>query len=184
MDLLKNLLFMRANADQFDELKHVWKDLQDTIYDMSEKPLRFLRYFILSRYKIRRSRTLLREDETYAWFLRNEDQCGYGHDPVVFANELLEAARDYRNFWKEDVDPTGAKSPSLQSLRLLAGGATRQHLILLLAGRHLSRRQFNRLVREIENMLFVSFIVGESSKDLDRIFFALGGETPNGRQWR
>ena len=176
MDLLKNLLFMRADPNQFDRLKDVWKDLQDTIYDMKEKPLRFLRYFILSRYKVKLSRTILREDEIYAWFSGNEEHCGYGHDPIGFANGLLDAARDYRNFWKEDVDPKGTKSPFLQSLRLLAGGATRQHLILLLAGRHLSKTLFNLLVREIEDMLFISFIVGESSKDLDRIFARWAGK--------
>ena len=176
MDLLKNLLFMRASRNQFDKLRDVWKDLQDTIYDMNEKPLRFLRYFILSRYRIRLSRTLLREDETYAWFSKNDQECGYGNDPIAFAKELLCAAQDYRNFWKEDIDPRGSRSPFLQSLRLLAGGATRQHLILLLAGRHLSKKLFNRLAHEIENMLFVSFIVGESSKDLDRIFARWAGK--------
>ncbi len=47
MDLLKNLLFMKASRPQFDKLKSIWKKMQDTIYDMSEKPLRFLRYFII-----------------------------------------------------------------------------------------------------------------------------------------
>ena len=170
MDLLKNLLFIRADRKQFDELKNIWKDLQDTIYGMKEKPLRFIRYFILSRYKIGISRSVLREDETYEWFSKNEKQCGYGSNPIEFAKQLLDAARDYRNFWKMDVDPGGTQSPYLQSLRLLAGGATRQHLILLLAGRHLPKELFDRLVREIENMLFVSFITGEPAKDLERSF--------------
>ena len=176
MDLLKNLLFMKANRSQFDELTNIWKDLQDTLYNMNEKPLRFLRYFILSRYRIRMSRNVLREDETYAWFSNNERQCGYSDDPISFAGELLSAAKDYHKFWKEDVGPTGAKSPDLQSLRLFAGGATRQHLILLLAGRHLSRKLFDRLVRHVEEMLFVSFIIGESSKDLERVFVRWAGK--------
>ena len=176
MDLLKNLLFMKADRNQFDKLKNIWKDLQGIIFDMHEKPLRFLRYFILSRDKIKISRSVLREDETYGWFSKNEKQCGYGSDPILFAEELFGAARDYRNFWKGDVDPSNTKSPYLQSLRLLAGGATRQHLILLLAGRHLSRELFNRLVLEIENMLFVSFITREPAKDLERNFASWAGK--------
>ena len=175
MDLLKNLLFMKADRDQFDNLKNTWKDLQDVIFDMNEKPLRFLRYFILSRYKMTISRSVLREDEIYAWLSKNEQRCGFGNDPIAFAGELLDAARDYYNFWKKDVDPSGSKSPYLQSLRLLAGGATRQHLILLLAGRHLPRKLFNRLVREIENMLFVSFVTHEPAKDLERNFARWAG---------
>ena len=176
MDLLKNLLFMKANRHQFDRLKNIWKNLQDTLYTMNEKPLRFLRYFILSRYKIRVSRNVLREDETYGWFSSHEQQCGYGEDPISFAEELLSAAKDYHKFWKEDVGPSGAKSPELQSLRLFAGGATRQHLILLLAGRHLSKKLFDQLVRHVEDILFVSFIIGESSKDLERIFVRWAGK--------
>ena len=49
MDLLKNLLFMKSDQDEFDVLKNVWKELQDTIFEAGEKPLRFLRYFIFSR---------------------------------------------------------------------------------------------------------------------------------------
>ncbi len=176
MDLLKNLLFMKAGRKEFDKLKNTWKHLQDTIFDMKEKPLRFLRYFILSRYEIKASRSVLREDETYEWLVRNKDQCGYGSKPIEFAKELLEAAQDYRNFWKKDCNPSEAKSPYLQSLRLLAGGATRQHLILLLAGRHLSEKLFNRLVREIENLLFVSFITREPAKDLERNFARWAGK--------
>lgn len=43
MDLLKNLLFMKTPKGQFDRLKDTWKELQDTIFRMGEKPLRFLR---------------------------------------------------------------------------------------------------------------------------------------------
>src|SRR5690606_35442384 len=52
MRLLKNLLFMNTPKGQFDRLKHTWKDLQDTIFRMGEKPLRSLRYFIFSRYDV------------------------------------------------------------------------------------------------------------------------------------
>ena len=176
MDLLKNLIFMNADRTKFEKIKDIWKDLQDTIFEMKEKPLRFLRYFILSRYKIKTSRSVLREDETYVWFSKNEKQCGYGSDPIAFVEELLDAARDYQNFWKKDFAPNGSESPYLQSLRLLAGGATRQHLILLLAGRHLSKELFNRLVLEIENMLFVSFITREPARDLERNFASWAGK--------
>ena len=176
MDLLKNLLFMKANRNEFEKLKTVWKELQDTIFNMKEKPLRFLRYFILSRYKLNLSRSVLREDETYGWFSKNERQCGYGRNPIKFAKELLDAAIDYQNFRKKDCDLSGNRNPHIQSLRLLAGGATRQHLILLLAGRNLNDKLFNRLVQEVENLLFVSFIAREPARELERTFAQWAGK--------
>ena len=130
MDLLKNLLFMKAKQDEFDSLKDHWKELQDTINSMREKPLRFLRYYIYGRYKV----DVLREDEIYGWFAENEDVCGYASDPIGFANELLQSAKAYRHFL-DGRDQNGNENRYLENLRLLGGKAARQHLILLLAGR-------------------------------------------------
>lgn len=165
MDLLKNLLFMKANREQFDKLKNVWKELQDTIYEAGEKPLRFLRYFIFSRYDVDQ----LREDEIYTWFAKHEPECGYGSEPVAFANELLSAARAYTRFLG-GRDEKGDKSPVLENLQLLGGKAARQHLILLLAGRHLSAPLFDRLAREVENLFFVYVITRENTRDFERNF--------------
>ena len=77
MDLLKNLLFMKASRDDFEKLKDDWKQLQDTIFSMHEKPLRFLRYFIFSRYDV----DVLREDEIYGWFAKNKEICGLCRRP-------------------------------------------------------------------------------------------------------
>ena len=167
MDLLKNLLFMKACRTDFDKLKDQWKELKDTIYGMKEKPLRFLRYFVLSRYNVEE---ILREDEIYGWFSKNEEQCGYAADPVAFTNKLLNAAKDYKRLWKDACDSNGAKNPYLESIGLLAGGATRQHLILLLAGRHLSPNLFDRLTRHVEEILFVYLITGEPARNWERYF--------------
>jgi uncharacterized protein with ParB-like and HNH nuclease domain len=93
MDLLKNLLFMRAKRDDFERLRAIWKELQDTIYQAGEKPLRFLRYFILANYDVE----VLREDEIYGWFVRNEGACGYATAPLRFATDLVAAAKAYAN---------------------------------------------------------------------------------------
>jgi hypothetical protein len=52
MDLLKNLLFMRARSSEFAALKTRWKELVDTLHKAGEKPLRFLRYFIHPNYAV------------------------------------------------------------------------------------------------------------------------------------
>lgn len=165
MDLLKNLLFMKSDQDEFEALKKVWKELQDTIFEAGEKPLRFLRYFIFSRYSVE----ALREDEIYGWFSKNQKLCGYAEDSLKFAKELLDAAKAYGLFLK-GCDPTGKQRPELQSLQFLGGSAARQHLILLLAGRHLPDVLFSQLVREVENLFFVYVVSRENTRDFERNF--------------
>ncbi|MFZ5676729.1 MAG: DUF262 domain-containing protein [Pseudomonadota bacterium] len=165
MDLLKNLLFMKANREAFERLKTHWKELQDIIFGVGEKPLRFLRYFIFSRYDV----DVLREDEIYGWFAKNEKLCGYAADPLSFAKELLRAARAYVNFLNGH-DQSGAKNRYLENLQLLGGKAARQHLVLLLAGRHLPGDQFDRLAREVEDLFFVYVITREPTRDFERNF--------------
>lgn len=161
MDLLKNLLFMKAGRNEFEELKKRWKELQDTIFAMGEKPLRFLRYYIFSRYDVE----VLREDEIYGWLARNETLCGYAENPLRFAGELLAGAKAYRNFLG-GADGSGAKNRFLENLQLLGGRAARQHLVLLLAARHLDRALFDRLASEVENLFFVYVI----TRDFERNF--------------
>jgi hypothetical protein len=165
MDLLKNLLFMKSNQQGFDALKKVWKELQDTIFEAGEKPLRFLRYFIFSRYSVE----ALREDEIYGWFSRNEKLCGYTTDSLKFARELLDAAKAYQLFLR-GCDTSGKQRPELQSLQLLGGSTARQHLILLLAGRHLPDTLFGKLVGEVENLFFVYVACRENTRDFERNF--------------
>lgn len=165
MDLLKNLLFMKASSSEFEALKGAWKSLQDRIFSASEKPLRFLRYFIFSRYNVEQ----LREDQIYAWFSSNEPICGYNGNPLRFANELLDAASAYAYFLKGQ-DAKGQMRPELQSLQFLGGRAARQHLILLLAGRHLPCELFTCLVREVENLFFIYVASRENTRDFERNF--------------
>lgn len=165
MDLLKNLLFMKSDQHEFEALKKVWKELQDTIFNAGEKPLRFLRYFIFGRYSVE----ALREDEIYGWFSKNQKLCGYAEDSLKFAKELLDAAKAYSLFLN-GCDPTGKQRPELQSLQFLGGSAARQHLILLLAGRHLPSALFSQLVREVENLFFVYVASRENTRDFERNF--------------
>lgn len=165
MDLLKNLLFMKSKREEFEKLKELWKSLQDTIHGAGEKPLRFLRYFIFSRYQV----DALREDEIYGWLSKNEKLCGYATDPAKFAKELLDAAKAYGMFLG-GRDASGRERPGLQNLRHLGGSAARQHLILLLAGRHLEEKLFNRLVAEVENLFFLYVACRENTRDFERNF--------------
>lgn len=165
MDLLKNLLFVRTPQADFSKLKGVWDELQAELRRAGEKPLRFLRYFIFSRYDVDQ----LREDAIYDWLKKNEGVVGFGRDPIPFARELVSAAQAYARFLGGKGED-GKARPALEAMRLLGGSAARQHLILLLAARQLSTDLFNQLTREVENLFFTYVITREPTRDFERDF--------------
>jgi hypothetical protein len=165
MDLLKNLLFMKAGAAKFESLKLGWKSLVDTLHQAGEKPLRFLRYVILSRYGEQK----LREDELYSWLKKNEAKVGYATQPLHFVEMLNDAARSYLNFMNgRGYD--GQPHPDVQALQALTGRSTRQQLILLLAGRNLSADVFSALCRDTEKLLFIYLVTRQNNREFETMF--------------
>jgi uncharacterized protein with ParB-like and HNH nuclease domain len=170
MDLLKNLMFMQADKPSFDKLKTRWKELIDVLHQSGEKPLRFLRYFVLATYDVER----LREKEIYEWFVEHADICGYTEDPIGHVDLLNEAARAYTRFvGGRNID--GTENRYLKNLGYLSGVA-RQHLILLLAGRHLPVDDFIELSRYIENLFFAYIITREPTRRFESAFAQWAGE--------
>jgi hypothetical protein len=165
MDLLKNLLFMRAPTEQFDALKNEWKILTDKLYQAGEKPLRFLRYFIFASFGV----TKLREDELYSWLSDHEQEVGFGRQPILFVQQLNNALDAYLNFLKGN-DPRGRAHPAVESLALLAGKSTRQHLILLLAARNLPAEIFSAVCRDTEKLVFFYLVTRQTSREFEVLF--------------
>lgn len=163
MDLLKNLLFMRAPKDRYAALTQVWREMVRVVEEAREKPLRFLRYVVLSRYvDARRNGKPLTEADLYDWMDANQEKLGIVADPLGFARGLLLAAQDYRRFVTQP-------NRHLAHITRLSGRA-RQHLILMLASKQLDEGQVERLSERIE-ALFVAFLLAkEPTKALDLIF--------------
>ena len=173
MDLLKNLLFRQVNRNDFNSLKDKWKTLIKLLEKNNEKPSRFLRYFIMSNYKVnnQRGEEIIREEEIYKWFIRPENvaQCNYEKEPFEFVELLLENATCYINFFK-GLNKDGSKNVYLDNISKLGGGAFKQHLILLLAGRNLPQDLFNHFAKQIETLVFYYFITKEPTKEFERNF--------------
>lgn len=167
MDLLKNLLFIKTPPDEYPVLKQRWKDLINALDGCGEKPLRFLRYYIMSHFELD-SRKPLREDEIYDWFTTNTEAAGLDDKPLTFLSTLIECARAWANFLASK-DVGGAVNPYLKNLALLSGAA-RQHFTLLLAGRHLRPDLFSKLCRAIENLFFCYIITREPTRTFERNF--------------
>lgn len=165
MDLLKNLLFMKARPEQFAKLKAEWKELTQELFDASEKPLRFLRYFILANYEVKD--TKLREEDIYDWLTKSAAQTNHSADPLGFAATLKAGAKAYARFSRGE-NPRGTSEHGLLNTRALGGSAIKQHYVLLLAGRHLPAPLFTRLCDGIEQVMCVWLFAGVPAKDYER----------------
>jgi uncharacterized protein with ParB-like and HNH nuclease domain len=163
MDLLKNLMFMQVKDKEFNRLKNKWKKMIDILFEADERPLRFLRYFILARYD---AGERLREDGIYEWFSENKDKCGYSKKSIDFVDNLFKSAKAFVNF-KNGKDAADIPNRYLVNIGYFS---TRQHLMLLLAGQHLPTEFFTELCRHLENLLFVYMITREGTNKLEKLF--------------
>lgn len=169
MDLLKNLMFIRADETQHHKLREQWRAIVDTLSGCGEKPLRFLRYYILSQYgdQVDANRGI-REEEIYKWFSDNERVCGIDRSPLSFVDALLSAAKAYALFVNHR-DHEGRENHYLANVSAMSNSAT-LHFILLLAARHLDEECFTELTRQIENLYFCYLLTREQSKVFERSF--------------
>jgi hypothetical protein len=102
MDLLKNLLFTQVKQAQFTQLKDEWKKITKPLEKEKEKPLRFLRYFLMANYTIKNERgdAVVREDEIYDWFIAKDNAalCDYAGKPFEFVRKVIRNVEHYLAF--------------------------------------------------------------------------------------
>jgi len=173
MDLLKNLLFTHVKAEEFTKLKDEWKKITKPLEKEKEKPLRFLRYFLMANYKITNERgdAVVREDEIYDWFIKKENAalCDYANKPFEFVRKIIRDVEQYLAFASgrgNDSKPTIA----MDHLKLLCGGAFSLHYVLLLAASNLPKPLFDHFVTQLESFLFYYIFTKTPTKDLERSF--------------
>jgi len=75
----------------------------------------------------------------------------------------------YQNYHKGN-GPYGNPSHHLQNIGIVAGRGARQHMIILLAGTHLTPEGFNKLAKAVESLFFCFIVTKESTKTLERWF--------------
>jgi len=177
MDLLKNLLFVNVTPDDFTQLKNVWKGVTGPLEKEKQKPLRFLRYFLMANYPIRSKDGIIREDGIYDWLTNKENAAtvGYQQDPFAFVRRLDKAVGFYVGFLNGNGN-NGLQSPAIKRLQLLTGGAFSLHNILLIAAAPLPQPLFEKFVEQLENYLFSFIFTNSPSKELERNFSAWAEE--------
>lgn len=179
MDLLKNLLFRNVKPDEFSRLKEGWKGITGPLEKAGEKPLRFLRYFLMANYPIENTRKdgVVREDEIYDWLTKKDNAklCGYESKPFEFVRKVAFNVTRYLHF-ANGRDVNGADSPALERLQVMAGGAFSLHYVLLLAAAGFPKALFEHLVEQLESFLFYFIYTKTPTKELERDFSAWADE--------
>lgn len=179
MDLLKNLLFTQVKPDEFTKLKDQWKKITNQLEKHQEKPLRFLRYFIMANYKIENSRrdNIVREDEIYDWFIdkKNAAVCDYQNHPFEFVQKLIRNVDKFIDF-STGKGNDGQQNIHMDNLRSLCGGAFSLHYVLLLAASNLPKAMFDHFVEQLESFLFYFIFTKTATKELERNFSAWADE--------
>lgn len=173
MDLLKNLLFTQVKQAQFTRLKDEWKKITKPLEKEREKPLRFLRYFLMANYVIKNERgdAVVREDEIYDWFVdkNNAALCDYANKPFEFVRNVIRNVEHYLGF-SNGLGNDGKPSLAMDSLKRLAGGAFSLHYVLLLAAANFPKPLFDHFVAQLESFLFYYIFTKTPTKDLERNF--------------
>jgi uncharacterized protein with ParB-like and HNH nuclease domain len=170
MDLLKNLIFRHVDKKDFNKLKDKWKTITTLLESHKEKPLRFLRYFIMANYQVKNAKgeEIIREDEIYDWITSNKSQCKYESEPFAFVEFLKANAEAYVNYL-DGKDKNGADNIYLDNIKKLSG-SFRQHLMLLLAAKDLKKDLFDHLTKQIEVLIFYYILTKEPTKEFERKF--------------
>lgn len=172
MDLVKNLLFSKAREADFDAIKNTWRSLIKHLESCrdGDKPLRFLKYFLVGRYH----KGILREDEIYKWIISPEGKksLSFESEPLKLARELERLAERYARLvnatenWKES-----SSFPSVTNIGFINKYGSRQHLVLLLAlPQNVTDQALDHLASQIESFLFFSNAIGIQGKTNEQLF--------------
>lgn len=173
MDLVKNLLFSHTKESDFAKIKDIWKDIIQNLQDCQEdsKPLRFLRYFLISRYY---NDGILREDDLYKWIISADGKAaiGYEQKPLVFAQEIRAISKRYSDLIRStESQKEGEIYPNVTNIGFINKYKSRQHLILLLSlGIQADKAAIEYLAQQIESFFFYSSTLRIQAKNNESLF--------------
>ena len=169
MDLLKNMIFRHVDRSKFKELNMKWKEITSALEKIDEKPLRFLRYFIMSNYDVSDVKDgILREDQIYNWLSNNNDQCQYENKPFEFVQRMKTNVDKYVDYLSSKNSDIG--NIHLSNIRLLAGRSYKLHLMLLLSAFRMDKTAFEHFNRIIESVVYYMVINKITTNLTERTF--------------
>lgn len=172
MDLVKNLLFSHTKETEFTKIKDIWREIIQNLQNCHEdqNPLRFLRYFLISRYY----NGILREDNIYKWIISSEGKLAtkYEEHPLEFAKEIRSISKRYSDLVRAtELQQDGGEYPHVTNIGFINKYKSRQHLILLLSlDRNANTQAVEYLAEQIESFFFYSSSLRIQAKSNESLF--------------
>ena len=171
MDLLKNMVFRQVDRSKFKELNMNWKSITRFLEKIDEKPLRFLRYFIMANYDTSGERDgILREERIYKWLSNNNAQCHYEEAPFQFVQKMAQNVELYVKC--RIPDDTSEGNIHLKNIPLLAGKSYKQHLMLMLAASNMNSDALAKFKGILESVVYYT-VINRITTNLTERTFAL-----------
>ena len=164
LDIVKDILYQNVDEASSDRLFDIWEEMKSSIADVDKDPMRFFRYFLMSHYE---TNGILTKARVLDWFEKNDEVVKFKSAPIAFLGSLRDSAAIYRGLVVDNETPRQEKSMNLEGIALLGGPAIRQHLMVLLGATSLEHDEFERLVRNLESVLFYSLLTEERSQSLE-----------------
>lgn len=169
MDLLKNMVFRQVDRSKFKELNMNWKSITRSLEKIDEKPLRFLRYFIMANYDTSSEKDgILREDQIYTWLSNNNAQCHYEEAPFQFVQKMAQNVELYVKCRMPDDKSEG--NVHLKNIPLLAGKSYKLHLMLLLAASNMNPDALASFKAILESVVYYTVIDKIATNVTERTF--------------
>lgn len=169
MDLLKNMIFRQVDRSKFKELNMKWKEITTSLESIDEKPLRFLRYFIMSNYDVGNVKDgILREDQIYTWLSENNKLCKYEEKPFDFVQKMKTNVDLYLSYLTPHNTENG--NVYLTNIPLLAGRSYKLHLMLLLSASHMNQSMLADFKKVIESVVYYTVINKITTNTTERTF--------------
>ena len=169
MDLLKNMVFRQVDRSKFKELNMNWREITKALESIDEKPLRFLRYFIMANYDTSKEKDgILREDQIYSWLSNNNDQCQYEEKPFQFVEKMKHDVNLYVKYRKAQGDDAG--NMHLKNVTMLAGNSYKLHLMLMLAASEMDEEALSKFKEVVESVVYYTVINRITTNITERTF--------------
>lgn len=169
MDLLKNMIFRQVDRSKFKELNMKWKEITTALESIEEKPLRFLRYFIMSNYDVSDIKdNILREDQIYNWLSVNNYQCHYEEKPFDFIQRMKSNVDRYVSYLLPKDTENG--NIHLSNISLLAGHSYKLHLMLMLSASQMETPVLSKFKKIIESVVYYTVINRITTNMTERTF--------------
>lgn len=157
MDLLKNMVFRQVDRKKFKELNMNWRAITRELEKIDEKPLRFLRYFIMANYDTSDEKDeILREDQIYTWLSKNNAQCHYVEEPFKFVQKMNDNVEMYVKYRMPTDNDNG--NIHLKNIPMLAGKAYKLHLMLMLAASNMNGEALVKFKYILESAVYYAVI--------------------------